>query len=103
VTVARRLTWGLFKVSISSIVRPRRAFILLNDFLACSLIPGESSSGGRKLICNLSPAGLFSFAGEPWYTRLVGDDEGEVLMDKESSFEAKEFGDVASRTLFFVL
>ena len=57
---------GLFIISISSSVRPRRALILRNDFLACSLMPGESSSGGRKFICIFSPAGLFSFAGEAW-------------------------------------
>jgi hypothetical protein len=57
VTVARRLTFGLLMTSISSIVSPRRALMLRSDFFAASDIPGLSSSGGLKLICNFSPAG----------------------------------------------
>lgn len=72
-TVARRLTLGLLIISISSSVSPRNALILRRLFLACSLIPeGESSSGGRSVICSLSPPPApwtgtrFSLAGEAW-------------------------------------
>ena len=77
--------------------------MLRSDFFACSLIPGASSSGGRKLICSLSPLGrAFSFAGEAWYTRFVGDDPGEAR-DRASSLEARLLGVVGSRTLFLAL
>lgn len=77
--------------------------MLRSDFLACSLIPGDSSSGGRKLIFKLSPLGrAFSFAGEAWYTRFVGDDPGDPS-DIASSLDVRLLGDVGSRTLFLAL